>query len=62
MEINTIVKRDEVEKLISELMVGDKAKKMRQKAIELKKKAEKNTSAGGTWTKLLRWSFQNNVR
>jgi hypothetical protein len=40
MEINTNAKRDEVEKLISEWMVGDKAEKMRQKAIELKKKAE----------------------
>jgi UDP:flavonoid glycosyltransferase YjiC (YdhE family) len=47
MEIDTNVKRDEVEKLINELMVGDKGKKMRQKAMELKKKAEKNTSPGG---------------
>jgi UDP:flavonoid glycosyltransferase YjiC (YdhE family) len=47
MQIDTNVKRDEVEKLINELMVGDKGKKMRQKAMELKKKAEKNTSPGG---------------
>ncbi|WJX70618.1 7-deoxyloganetin glucosyltransferase [Trifolium repens] len=47
MEINTNVKREEVEKLINELMVGDKAKKMRQKVMELKKMAEENTSPGG---------------
>jgi ribosomal protein S7 len=41
------VKREEVEKLINELMVGEKGKKMRQKSIELKKMAEKNTSPGG---------------
>ncbi|KAK2420033.1 7-deoxyloganetin glucosyltransferase [Trifolium repens] len=44
MEIDTNVKRDEVEKLINELMVGDRGKKMRQKAMELKKKAEEKTS------------------
>jgi ribosomal protein S7 len=47
MEIDTNVKRDEVEKLINELMVGEKGKKMRQKSIELKKMAEENTSPGG---------------
>ncbi|CAJ2665775.1 unnamed protein product [Trifolium pratense] len=47
MEIDTNVKREEVEMLINELMVGEKGKKMRQKAMELKKKAEENTSAGG---------------
>jgi hypothetical protein len=47
MEIDTNVKREEVEKLINELMVGEKGKKMRQKSIELKKMAEKNTSPGG---------------
>ncbi|CAJ2665767.1 unnamed protein product [Trifolium pratense] len=47
MEIDTNVKREEVEKLINELMEGEKAKKMRQKAMELKKKAEENTSPGG---------------
>ncbi|KAK2420035.1 7-deoxyloganetin glucosyltransferase [Trifolium repens] len=47
IEIDTNVKREEVQKLINELMVGDKGKKMRQKAIELKKKADENTSPGG---------------
>jgi len=47
IEIDTNVKREEVEKLINELMVGEKGDKMRQKAMELKKKAEENTSPGG---------------
>jgi len=47
LEINTDVKRAEVEKLVNELMVGEKGKKMRQEAVELKKKAEENTSPGG---------------
>ena len=47
LEINTDVKRAEVEKLVNELMVGEKGKKMRQKAVELNKKAEENTSPGG---------------
>ena len=47
IEIDTNVKREEVEKLINELMVGEKGNKMRQKAMELKKKAEENTSPGG---------------
>jgi len=46
-EIDTNVKREEVEKLINELMVGEKGKKMRQKAMELKKKAEEDTRPGG---------------
>ncbi|XP_058778826.1 7-deoxyloganetin glucosyltransferase-like [Vicia villosa] len=46
-EINPNAKRDEVEKLVNELMVGEKGKKMRQKAMELKKKALENTSPGG---------------
>ncbi|KAI5442823.1 hypothetical protein KIW84_011737 [Lathyrus oleraceus] len=46
-EIDTNVKRDEVEKLVNELMVGEKGKKMRQKAMELKKKSLENTSPGG---------------
>ncbi|AES74874.2 putative 7-deoxyloganetin glucosyltransferase [Medicago truncatula] len=47
IEIDTNVKREEVEKLVNELMVGEKAKKMRQKAIELKKKVEEDTRPGG---------------
>jgi ribosomal protein S7 len=48
MKIDTNVKREEVEKLINELMVGEKGKKMRQKATELKKKAEEDTRLGGS--------------
>ncbi|GAU37813.1 hypothetical protein TSUD_276300 [Trifolium subterraneum] len=47
MEIDTNVKREEVEKLIDELMVGEKGKMMKQKVMELKKKAEENSSPGG---------------
>jgi len=46
MEIDTNVKREEVAKLINELIAGDEGKKMRQKAMELKK-AEENTRPGG---------------
>jgi len=47
IEIDTNVKREEIAKLINELMSEDKGKKMRQKAMQLKKKAEENTSPGG---------------
>ncbi|XVF44793.1 hypothetical protein PTKIN_Ptkin02bG0152600 [Pterospermum kingtungense] len=40
MEIDNNVKRDEVEKLVRELMGGEKGKEMRNKAMEWKKKAE----------------------
>ncbi|KAK8470035.1 hypothetical protein PHAVU_004G043500 [Phaseolus vulgaris] len=47
IEIDTDVKRKEVEKHVNELMVGDKGKKMRQKVMQLKKKAEEDTRSGG---------------
>nr|KYP48082.1 Cytokinin-O-glucosyltransferase 2 [Cajanus cajan] len=47
VEIDTNVKREEVEKQVNELMVGDKAKRMRQKVMELKKKAEENIKVRG---------------
>ncbi|XP_027354875.1 7-deoxyloganetin glucosyltransferase-like [Abrus precatorius] len=47
IEINTNVRREEVGKLVNELMVGEKGKKMRQKIMELKKKAEERTRPGG---------------
>ncbi|RHN56262.1 putative 7-deoxyloganetin glucosyltransferase [Medicago truncatula] len=47
MEIDMNVKIEDLEKLINELMVGENGKKMRQKAMELKKKAEENTRPGG---------------
>lgn len=40
MEIDNNVKRDEVESLVRELMVGDKGKKLKEKAMEWKKLAE----------------------
>ncbi|KAG4926496.1 hypothetical protein JHK85_052982 [Glycine max] len=43
VEIDTDVKREDVEKLVNELMVGEKGKKMRQKVMELKKKAGQDT-------------------
>lgn len=47
IEIDTNVKRKEIEKLVNELMVGEKGKKMRQKIMKLRKKAEEQTSPGG---------------
>jgi len=41
------VKRKEVEKHVNELMVGEKGNKMRQKVMQLKKKAEEDTRSGG---------------
>ncbi|MCL7029035.1 hypothetical protein MKW94_003114 [Papaver nudicaule] len=48
MEIDNEVKRDEVEKQVRELMEGEKGKKMKNKAMEWKKKAEEATSPGGS--------------
>ncbi|RHN55948.1 putative 7-deoxyloganetin glucosyltransferase [Medicago truncatula] len=47
LEIDTNVKRDDVEKLVNELMVGENGKTMKQKVLEFKKKAEENTRSGG---------------
>ncbi|KAJ4836374.1 hypothetical protein Tsubulata_024132, partial [Turnera subulata] len=46
MEINE-VKRDEVEKLVRELMEGAKGKDMKRKAMEWKARAEEATKPGG---------------
>ncbi|XP_077214019.1 7-deoxyloganetin glucosyltransferase-like [Tasmannia lanceolata] len=48
MEIDNDVKRDEVERLVRELMEGEKGKEMRNKAMEWKVKAEKATTKGGS--------------
>ncbi|CAI9765375.1 unnamed protein product [Fraxinus pennsylvanica] len=48
MEIDNNVKRDEVEKLVKELMDGEKGKKMKEKAMEWKRKAEEATVPGGS--------------
>ena len=48
VEIDTNVKREEVEKLVNELMEGEKGKKMRQKCLEWKKIAEEDTRSSGS--------------
>ncbi|KAI4296385.1 hypothetical protein L6164_036348 [Bauhinia variegata] len=48
MEVDPIVKREEVEKLVNELMEGEKGKKKKQKAMEWKKKAEEAISTSGS--------------
>ncbi|XP_050102391.1 7-deoxyloganetin glucosyltransferase-like [Malus sylvestris] len=48
MEIDTQVERDKVEKLVRELMEGDKGKEMRENSTEWKKKAEAATTHGGS--------------
>ncbi|KAI5339944.1 hypothetical protein L3X38_019218 [Prunus dulcis] len=47
MEIDNDVKRDEVEKLIKELMEGENGKKMTNKAMEWKKLAQEATGSHG---------------
>ncbi|PPS03703.1 hypothetical protein GOBAR_AA16955 [Gossypium barbadense] len=47
MEIDNDVKRDEVEKLVRELMEGVKGMEMREKAMEFKKKAEEAAMLNG---------------
>ncbi|KAK2387176.1 linamarin synthase [Trifolium repens] len=48
MEINHDVKRDEITKVVMEMMEGEKGKEMRQKCLELKKKAINATDFGGS--------------
>ncbi|XP_062077083.1 7-deoxyloganetin glucosyltransferase-like [Humulus lupulus] len=48
MEINPNVKRDDVEKLVRELMDGEKGNDMRNKAMEWKHKAHEATELGGS--------------
>ncbi|GLT26071.1 hypothetical protein SLA2020_011580 [Shorea laevis] len=48
MEIDSNVKRDEVEELVRELMEGEKGGEMRKKAAEWKRKAEEAASADGS--------------
>ncbi|KAL3504755.1 hypothetical protein ACH5RR_034596 [Cinchona calisaya] len=47
MEIDNNVKRDEVESLVRELMVGQKGKDMKKKALEWKFKAEESAMTSG---------------
>ncbi|XP_023916168.2 7-deoxyloganetin glucosyltransferase [Quercus suber] len=48
MEIDFDVKREEVEKIVRELLEGDKGKKMKKKAMEWKKLAEEATGPLGS--------------
>ncbi|KAM3693581.1 hypothetical protein ACJW31_08G178500 [Castanea mollissima] len=48
MEIDNDVKREEVEKIVKELMEGEKGKKMKKKAMEWKKLAEEATEPLGS--------------
>lgn len=48
MEINSEVKREEVEAQVRELMRGEKGKQMRKKAEEWKEEAEKAARQGGS--------------
>ena len=48
MEIDFDIKRVEEEKIVRELLEGDKGKKMKQKAMEWKKLAEEATSQLGS--------------
>ncbi|KAF8411202.1 hypothetical protein HHK36_003746 [Tetracentron sinense] len=48
MEINNIVKREEVEMVVKELMEGEKGKEMKNKAMEWKKMAEETTRPVGS--------------
>ena len=52
MEIDNNIQRDEVEKLVRELMDGEKGKELKKKAIEWKIKAEDATKPSGS-------SYQN---
>ncbi|XP_009377948.1 7-deoxyloganetin glucosyltransferase-like [Pyrus x bretschneideri] len=53
MEISNDVKRREVEKLVKELMEGEKGKKLKNKVMEWKKLAEEATGPNGSSTKNL---------
>ncbi|XP_068336184.1 7-deoxyloganetin glucosyltransferase-like [Pyrus communis] len=48
MEISNDVKRDEVEKLVKELMEGEKGKKLKNKVMEWKKLAKEATGPNGS--------------
>ncbi|CAN0853402.1 7-deoxyloganetin glucosyltransferase [Linum grandiflorum] len=48
MEIDSEVKKEEVEKLVREVMGGEKGNEMKRKAMEWKLKAEEATKPGGS--------------
>ncbi|XP_042517115.1 7-deoxyloganetin glucosyltransferase-like [Macadamia integrifolia] len=47
-QIDNNVKREDVERLVRDLVVGDKGKEMKKKAMEWKKKAEEAIALGGS--------------
>ena len=55
MEINGDVRRDQVGKLVIELMEGEKGKEIKRKVMEWKTKAEEAASPGGSSCK----NFEN---
>lgn len=48
MEISHDICREEIENLVKEIMVGEKGKEMKEKAMEWKKKAEEAANIGGS--------------
>lgn len=48
MEVNNDVKRDQIATLVKEMMEGDEGRKLREKALEWKKKAVETTDIGGS--------------
>ncbi|KAK7401217.1 hypothetical protein VNO78_12540 [Psophocarpus tetragonolobus] len=65
MEINHDVKREEIAKLVKEMMIGEKGMKMKQKCLEYKKKAIRATNVGGSsyndFYKLIKEVFHHDV-
>lgn len=48
VEIESDVKRDEIERVVREMIVGEKGKEMKKRAVEWKKKAEEACSTGSS--------------
>ncbi|KAF7847026.1 hypothetical protein BT93_L3431 [Corymbia citriodora subsp. variegata] len=48
LELSSVVKREEVERLVKELMEGDKGKQMKERITEWKKLAQEATSPNGS--------------
>lgn len=65
MEINHDVRREEIAKLVKEMMMGEKGMEMKQKSLEWKKKAIRATDVGGSsyndFYKLIKEVFHHSV-
>ncbi|XP_028800824.1 7-deoxyloganetin glucosyltransferase-like [Neltuma alba] len=63
VEIDTNVKREEVEKLVNNLMEGEQGKTMRRKTLQWRKIVEEDTRPGGSsynnWKSNKRCAYQN---